>query len=220
MPPSANRDDDCASAPVPLDTGLLSELSEPEHFGKGRVFGLQGEPCPGVFIIQRGHVLQSRLHPGGDEHALHLLGPGELFGEGALGARPRWLTNVRAATAGTAWQLTRPQVYRLGRHYPRFLESIVALLSRRLEQAYDQADLLSTPNARERLLGFLRLAAASHGEPRGADLWIPLPLKQAELGDLLSLQRETVARSIAALEAEGVLRHRPRQGFLMLSEIG
>ena len=67
-----------------LDYELLESIAPRRPFFKGRVVGVQGQPCEGVFIIGEGQVLLSRAQHGGDDYALHLLGPGDVFGEGAL----------------------------------------------------------------------------------------------------------------------------------------
>jgi len=128
------------------------------------------------------------------------------------------MATIRAVTDGSAYVLPSAQVPRLAQFYPQLITQLLRLISARLEQAHRRLDLFATTSARERVLGLLRVMAGSRGEPHGEELWLPLPLTQAELGGLLGLTRETVARVTADLEAEGIIRHVPRRGFAVLSQ--
>ena len=64
-----------------VDPRLLVELAGVRKLWKGRVIGVQAQPCDSLFIITEGQVLLSRQNPDGEEYALYLLGPGQIFGE-------------------------------------------------------------------------------------------------------------------------------------------
>ncbi|HEU4753133.1 MAG TPA: Crp/Fnr family transcriptional regulator, partial [Armatimonadota bacterium] len=149
----------------------------------------------------------------GENYTLYLLGPGDLFGESSLQPSRAWKVSARAVTDGSAHVLPASNLPRLAQHYPELMAQIVALLSARLERALERMDLIQTDSARERILGLLSLMAEYHGQVQGNEVWIPLTLTQAELGEMVGLARETVARTMNSLEAEGLVRRANRRGL-------
>jgi CRP/FNR family transcriptional regulator len=186
-------------------------------FWRGKRLGTQGEPCDLLYIIGRGEVLLTARSAEG-EQPLYLLGRGDLFGEGALHPRHRWLANARAVSDGYANVLPAAQLTRVAQFYPHLVAHVLTLLTLRLERAHRRVDLLKERGARERLLGLLAVLAQDHGEPRAGRLWVPARLTQAELGGLVGLARETVARVLRDLATEGVVR-RGRDGLWIYLEL-
>jgi CRP-like cAMP-binding protein len=196
-----------------LDSPPLSDLAPRVQFCKGMEIGIQGERCESLYIIAEGQVLMSRRHPEGGEYALYLLGPGDLFGEGSLRPKRRWLANLRAVTDVSLHRLPTAQLPRFAQYYPELMGYVMSLLSARLERAHQRRDVLGTHSARDRLLGLLMALAEYHGERHEDQVWLPIRLTQAELGEMVGLARETVARVLAELEAEGTVRRRSRTGL-------
>jgi CRP-like cAMP-binding protein len=177
------------------------------------LIGGQGDPCENLYIIAEGQVLMSRRSPEGEDYALYLLGPGDLFGEGSLRPGRCFLGTLRAVTDVTVHALPAAQLPRFAQYYPQLMAHVGSLLAARLERAHRRRDVLCANNARDRVVGLLRAMAEYHGRPEGERTWVPLELTQAELGEMVGLARETVARVMADLEAEGTIRRRQRSGL-------
>lgn len=198
-----------------LQSGALAEIAPRIQFWKGMELGRQGTPCNQLYIIASGQVLLSRREPDGEERPLFLLGPGELFGEGSLREERVWLANPRAATDGTAHVLPAAQLPRLAQYYPRLTHHIIRLLADRLERSHRRLDLVRANSARDRLLGLLEVMAEHHGRREGDRVWVPLGLTQEDLGKMVGLARETVARLLAELEDSGLIRREGRGVWLL-----
>jgi CRP-like cAMP-binding protein len=196
-----------------LDSRALNDLAPRVRLWKGSRIGTQGEPCENVYIIAEGQVLLSRRNAEGEDYALYLLGPGDLFGEGSLSQHRRWIATARAVTDGVVHALPACQLPRFAQFYPQLTAHVVTLLSARLERAHLRLDIVTTDSARGRLLNILTVLADYHGEMRDGARWLPLRLTQAELGSMVGLARETVARVFGELEAEGIIRRQGRRGL-------
>lgn len=204
-----------------LKSGSLADFAAKTPFWKGMKLGVQGEPCPHLYIVASGQVLLRRRNSQGEDSALYLLGPGDLFGEGSLLPRGEWIFSAQAVTDGTAYLIRTAQLPHLAQYHPEITAHVIRLLASRLQQAHERGDLVTKQGARERLLGLLALMAEYQGEPRGEEVWISLTVTQEQLGEMIGLARETVARTISGLEHEGVVRHVRRRGFwLRLANLG
>ncbi|MFN3653011.1 MAG: Crp/Fnr family transcriptional regulator [Armatimonadota bacterium] len=200
-------------ASLDLGAGPLADLAPRVPFWKGMRIGVQGEPCDSLYIVAEGQVLLRRRGVSGEDYALYLIGPGEVFAEGSLHPSGKWLVSAHAVTDGAAHVLPASQLGRFAQYYPQLMAHIISLLSTRLERAHQRLDIVTINSARERLLGLLKVMAAAHGQVREGSTWLPLRVTQSELGEMISLARETVARTLQELENEGAIRRQGRKGL-------
>jgi CRP/FNR family transcriptional regulator len=207
---------------LPLDFSepLLADFAHRRPFSRGRLIGVQGQPCDGVYIITEGRVLLCREDHEGSDYALYLLGPGDLFGEGVLHPDSCWLVSARGATDGCAYLLPAGTLPRLFEYCPALGAHLLQLLSLRLERAYRRLDVHRAAGARERLFRLLTVLSDYHGEVRDEEVWMPLPMTQAELGEMVGLARETVARAMTELEQEGIIRREGRKSLWLRTGTG
>jgi CRP/FNR family transcriptional regulator len=199
--------------PAEFSEPLLADFAHRRPFSRGRLIGVQGQPCEGVHIITEGQVLLCREDQGEADYALYLLGTGDLFGEGALHPDCRWLVSARGATDGCAYLLPTACLPRIVEYCPALGAHLLRLLSLRLERAHRRLDVHRATGARERLLRLLEVLSDYHGQVRDEEVWMPLPITQAELGEMVGLARETVARAMTELEQEGVIRREGRKSM-------
>lgn len=61
----------------------LATIARLCHFRKGQMVFREGDACPGVYVVGQGQVRVFKTGPGGREHVLHIIGPGECFAEAA-----------------------------------------------------------------------------------------------------------------------------------------
>jgi CRP/FNR family transcriptional regulator len=203
MPPTLGVD-------LGLDPRVLADVAARIPVRRGSVLGGGAEADGRIFLVLRGQVLLRERASG---RALHLLGPGEMFGEAALVGSDARPTTGTALTDCEIYSLPAAVVPRLAERYPQFTVRLLALIGQRLTRADRKLQLTGIDSAPQRLLALLGILAEQHGEPCGSETWLPLPVTQAELGELAGLVRETVVRSLAQLEADGEIRREGRRGL-------
>lgn len=203
----------------PKTTGasLFSEFASKRPFPKDAEIGVQGQHCNTLYLIVDGQVLLTRSVADGQAHAIDLLGPGDLFGEGALQEDARWPATARAMTPVSTHVLPAAQLLGLAQYYPQVAGHLFRLLGARLERAHRGAELAKTSCARERTLRLLQLLAEYHGQRDGKEVWLPISLTQAQLGQLAQLKRETIVRTLGELEKRGMIRRCGRSGLWLRS---
>ncbi|MCH5374694.1 MAG: Crp/Fnr family transcriptional regulator, partial [Planctomycetes bacterium] len=68
---------------------ILAGVSVIRRYAKGIHIFHDGDACPGVYIVGSGTVRVFKTGPGGKEHVLHMVGPGQTFAEvAAVGGFP------------------------------------------------------------------------------------------------------------------------------------
>jgi len=96
----------------------LVESARVLHYAVGEVALLQGDPCERLAILASGEVRTSLRTKAGEVHDVERLGPGDLFGEGALLMRERSPVTVTALSDLEVVALDTDALKRILEHNP------------------------------------------------------------------------------------------------------
>ena len=204
--------------PLDLAHGPLARLVRLVPYPRGAVIAEQDAPCGKLHLLARGRVLLSRHNEAAGSRALYLLGPGSLFGVGAVTGKGRWLVTARAVTASAVYLLPAERLPEFAVYYPQLAAQVITELARRVERGHRRLEVQAHHSAKERLLGLLEILADYEGEDHGGEVWLDLPVSQAVLGEMVGLARETVARALGDLESDGTIRREGRKGLWLRRE--
>jgi CRP-like cAMP-binding protein len=198
---------------TPPGSELPSELSAEQRVEHGFYFGRQHEPCLRLYFVVSGHVSLRQTRPEGTDRLHEFLGPGDVFGEEALIPEGKWRVSALAITPVRVSSVLARNLPRFGRHYSHWVSDVCTQLSVRLERTYRRMDLLHSSSTQERVYCLLTDLARQYGQLHEHRVWLSLPLTQSDLADLARMRRETMARALGNLEAEGLIQRRGRRGF-------
>lgn len=186
----------------------LREILQPHmharHFSKGEILWREGDRSGLLVALRTGRVKAYRRLPTGGTVTLFIFMPGDVFGclpmldDDPQGASALALENVEADV------MPRSVFHTVLAAEPALARELVGLLSRRLREACDVIEALSTPGARR------RLAAALIGLVPETDveeaLLLQLPVSAHEFAGALGMAPETFSRAVSDLAAEGIIR--------------
>lgn len=177
----------------------IHSIASRRSFAAGETIFRQGDPCPGVFIVERGLARIFRSGANGQQHVLHLCGPGQSFAEVAVFA------DFRAPANASAVQLTQcilipadglqkqlAQDHQLCRQ----LLAGMAFWTRHFVQLLDDIVLR---DASERVARFLSAA------PSDAAGRVVLPGSKKDVANHLNLASETFSRVLRRLSDQEIL---------------
>lgn len=216
--PGAPRGDAQATCP----TSTLAELSaqaravlapwfRERELPRGTLLWREGETTGLVAAIRTGRVKIYRILPTGRAVTLFIFGPNDVFGflpfldGGAYPAYAQALDDV------TAEVMTRADLLDAIRARPDIALTLFSLLGRRLRDAFDRIENLSTPGVVPRVAAALHalLTQAPEAVP---PVLIDLPVPAAEFAAAIGISPETLSRTVSKLVADGVLhRISPRR---------
>ncbi|NLF01394.1 MAG: Crp/Fnr family transcriptional regulator, partial [Anaerolineales bacterium] len=179
----------------------------------GQVVFLEGEPCAGVHIVERGHLKSVRTSLGGREQVIRVVGPGELFNEvSTLVERPNHVT-VIALEPTVVWAIPSAAVRTLLELSPALCCVIMRNLAERLLYLVDVVEDLSLRSVEARLARLL-LEHSSEGALERRR-WTT----QGEMASRLGTVPDVLHRALHSLADAGLIEIR-RQQICILDRAG
>lgn len=210
--------------PFPSIRELLSGFSESEsgsfhslcierRFHRDAEVFRQGDPPDGVCIVKKGLLKIVSLSEKGTEQILHILRPGDVFGELVLFGKPRPFTAV-ALTDATVSILPLATLQDLLATSRVFSRNYLRLLSIRLYELERTFPALVQAWPHHRLAKELLHLAEDLGDETPKGTRLTLHITHELLSNLIGASRETVTLLIHKFEEIGLLRREGRDLFL------
>jgi CRP/FNR family transcriptional regulator, dissimilatory nitrate respiration regulator len=195
--------DVAANLPVAL-RAIGTTISRPKDAWVFR----KGDAVRAVYLVLDGEVRLSRFAKDGSEIALHRAGRGDFFAEAALHA-PRYQCNAIASRSSTLLAIPAVKVRALLAKDPEFAREWVALLARQLHASRARLERLALKSAAERVLHYL------HTEGKGARCEVTLEGSVKDLAHELGLTHESLYRTLARLEHDGIIARKEHRLMLV-----
>ena len=134
----------------------IIENSILQTFSANEVIFLEGNPAEGLWIVEAGRVKIFKLSPDGNEHILHLLGPGKTFNDiGALdgGNNPANATALSAEVH--VWLVPSDIITQVLMQNPKVALNVIRLLAVRVRSLVSQIEDLTLYSVIVRVARFL-----------------------------------------------------------------
>jgi CRP-like cAMP-binding protein len=162
-------------------------------------------PGEAVYFIVAGSVKVQLTTADGTEHTLALLGPGDTVGEANGVHRQHPSVNVVTRQETTLLWMDGRSYQRCLDHSPRLIRNLTRQLSDRLRSANERIQALATLDVTGRVSRqILELAERYGGPVPGEGIYIPLPVTQGELAEMVAATRERVNQIMVRLRRAGV----------------
>ena len=196
-PASADAPESSELAPAEQDR-LISRYGR--RFKAGEPIFKEGEPAKEAYLLQEGRVrILKRVRM--VERSLHLVRPGDLFGEAALLEDGGVRTSTAVALVdGVVLVLDRTTFRSLIEHYPAIGIRMFEQLVRRLREAEDQIEIVLLRDSQFKVAtALLKLAH----RPTGA---AEIAISPVELSSRVGLDVDTVRRNVQRLREQEYVR--------------
>lgn len=160
---------------------------------------LENDSSRGMWMIEQGRIKIYKVNPDGEEHIMHLLGPGNTFNEVATfggGGNP---ANAGTLTGAAVWLLPTEALNHLLTTDSAFALKIVKLLANRVRSLVGQLEDLALYSVTIRLARFLlkQLEDPALSGPG---------VTRANIAAHLATQPETISRALRSLEDAQAIR--------------
>jgi len=195
------------------ESGSFHSLCIERRFLRDAEVFRQGDPPDGVCIVKKGLLKIVSISEKGTEQILHILRPGDVFGELVLLGKPRPFTAV-ALTDATVSILPLATLQDLLASSRVFSRNYLRLLSIRLYELERTFPALVQAWPHHRLAKELLHLAEDLGDETPKGTRLTLHLTHELLSNLIGASRETVTLLIHKFEEIGLLRREGRDLFL------
>ncbi|MFO7685632.1 MAG: Crp/Fnr family transcriptional regulator [Desulfobacterales bacterium] len=185
----------------PAQLEEVRQIAVRRNFTKGEAVFFEGDQGSGFYIVIDGLIKIFKLAPDGKEQILHIIGPGEPFGEVAVFAGRSFPANAEVLADSRLLFFPRDAFVGLISRNPSLALKMLAVLSMRLRQFTVQVESLSLKEVPGRLASYLLLLADEQDDPHGAEL----PIPKGQLASLLGTIPETLSRIFTKMAAQGLI---------------
>jgi len=188
-----------------LTENILKEVAERMHlreYQRGDVLLWEGDPCDGLYIVERGSAKIFRLSPQGRQYIVRVLQEGDTFAEVPAfdeGTNP---VNVEALETCRVWVINSQKLHELVMAHPAFAQKVLVNFGRMLRGMVRMVSEMAFYQVTHRLARLI----SELPQEKSAPHWT-----QEQLAARLGTVREVVARSLKELERSGAIKMEDRR---------
>jgi len=193
---------------IPIFNGLskdqikqIGRIAVEKEMIKGRIIFSEGDEGSGFYVVVKGRVKVFKVSSEGKEHILHIVGPGETFGQAAVYAGRSFPASSEAITKTHLLFIPRAAFARLIADNPSLAMSMLAVLSLRLREFTVQIENLSLKEVPGRLASYLIYLA----DEQKTGVHISLPISKGQLASLLGTIPETLSRIFTKISNQNLI---------------
>ncbi|MDD5169355.1 MAG: Crp/Fnr family transcriptional regulator [Syntrophales bacterium] len=179
----------------------LNSLAIPRTVMRGGHVFFEGDNAAGFFVIISGRVKISKLSAEGKEQILHVVGPGDHFGEVPVFIGGHFPANAVAMDDTELLLFTRERFMEIVSRHPALAMNMLASLSERLVHLTRLVENLSLKEVHERLAAYLLHLSDVQGNPAA----VHLDINKGQLASLLGTIPETLSRILTRLHNDELI---------------
>jgi CRP/FNR family cyclic AMP-dependent transcriptional regulator len=185
---------------------LVTELlrgAPHRNFGRGEVIFHAGDAGYDVHVVESGHVAIQLTTPDGEVATVTVLGPGELFGEGALFSDDERRSATAIALESVETRAVNRDAFETLRTEDRGVDDfLMCALTTRLRDTTDHLLEALFVGVETRVLRRLLTLAEQYAD-EGGD--IVLPVSQEDVASMAGTTRPTANRVLRGAEQDGLI---------------
>ena len=195
---------------------LLNYVVE-RSFAKGEVIILEGDPCPGVFVVKSGSVKLYRVSSEGEEQIVRMVHRGGCFECAPIFDKGPNPMSAQALAATKVYLLPASDFRSVLSTQPQALLSILSILATRLRSLLSMVDDFSFRRVSARLARLLLQLSERQSETLVVSP--SLSLNQQHLACMLGCSRQIVNSSLRKLVGDNIIRMEGHRIVILKPEV-
>lgn len=173
-------------------------LLQLRSFEAGEYLYMEGLPAEYLWMVRAGEIRTLKTSANGRVMALERFLPGEVFGMATIMRRDRYTESAQGVVSGEVWRTPRRALAELAREEPQLSNEILAIVTRRLQDAHDRLCSIAHDSVATRLA---RTVLESADDDR-------LQMTRRTLGEFVGTTVETAIRVLRRFERQGWIEGR------------
>ncbi|KKL01634.1 Crp/Fnr family transcriptional regulator [Rheinheimera mesophila] len=190
-----------AALTEPQQRQLLAQTKTIQLAAGQRLFS-RGDEFDGIYVLLSGALLIAGVHSSGREALLTIVEAGDWIGEIALFDQKARTHDATASVACQLLHLNHSALQLLAQQDPLWWQRFGQLLTEKMRLVFQALEDMSLLPASVRLARRLVMLCRLHQQNER----YVIPVQQEQLGQLLSLSRQTINQLLQQLAASGVIR--------------
>jgi CRP-like cAMP-binding protein len=190
---------------TPSQLTFVAQRIVVKQYDPGEVVFAEGDPCAGLYIVERGHIRIFKSSTGGREQVLSIDGPGGSVAELPVFDGGPYPASASAVDSATLLLLRKQDFHALCVAHPEVALKVLKVVGARLRRLVGIIEELSFTTVRRRLASYLFRLARQEGKRTEQGIEITLPANNQELAAQIGTVRELVSRNLSRLQHEGIL---------------
>ncbi|MBP1962277.1 Crp/Fnr family transcriptional regulator [Paenibacillus aceris] len=201
---------------LPKDSlSQIAPLLKERNFKKNHVLIFENDLSEEVYLIRSGKLKVYRLSED-REIILKIASPGEILGEAeALSNHNYRISTVEALENVSAWQLEKQDFLRIVEQYPSVLRNAYTILIERIRMLNRLIRYLSFYDVRTRTANLITDLYYNFGQWEDSICKIDLKISQSFLANMIGVTRESISKTLAEFQAEGILDIRNKYFYVI-----
>ncbi len=191
---------------TPAQMRFLTERVVAKQYAAGELIFAEGEPCLGMYVVERGHIRIFKSSPGGREQVLSIDGPGSSVAELPVFDGGAYPASGSAVDDATVLLVRKQDFHGLCLAHPEVALKVLRVVGMRLRRLVGIIEELSFTTVRRRLAAYLFRLAQREGSRTAQGVEVTLPAGHQELAAQIGTVRELVSRNLSRLQQEGMLK--------------
>ncbi|NQV15512.1 Crp/Fnr family transcriptional regulator [bacterium] len=192
-----------------MSMGVMKELEKNtsmQNSAKKEIIYFPEEASNTIYFLKVGKIKIYRLSEDGKTTTLHLLGPGEIFGESAILGQDTHDNIAEVVEDAVVCAMDKRDFQDLMEKSPQLTLSVNKFIGFRLRKIQAHVEDLVFKNAKQRIKAFLHRYVETFGK-KMVDGWMVRPfLTHQEIADLTATARQTVNQVLNELAEEDVIK--------------
>jgi len=171
---------------------MMDHNSKMKQSSKKEIIYFPEERSDNIYLLKEGKVKISRVSEDGKKTTLHLVGPGEIFGESSILGQEKRENIAEVVEDAVICSINRAMFQEMLSMNPKLNLSINKFIGLRIRKIQAHVEDLVFKDAKERVIAFLKRYAKTFGK-KMLEGWIVRPfLTHQEIADLTATSRQTV----------------------------
>lgn len=187
------------------ELAYMAERAVVRRFDAGQLVFSEGDPCPGLWVIETGRVRIFKSSSSGREQVLAIEGPGSSVAELPVFDGGKYPASAAAVDEATLLFISKEDFQSLCLKHPQVGLKVLRIVGRRLRGLVGIIEELSFGTVRHRLIALL-VRLARQGQRTAEGVQVELPATNQELAAQIGTVRELVSRNLSRLQAENRIR--------------
>lgn len=185
----------------PAHLEALAASAELLNLARGDNVFRPGMPIHHFYCLLSGGVKIFAMSKDGTEKVIHLASPGESFGEAVMFLDVPAPVGTQAVHESVVLALPKSAIYNLIEQNPHLAHRMLGGLAMRMHRLIQDIQAMSLQSASERVIGYLLQLCSTQEDTQN----VILPARKVTIASLLNLTPETLSRTLAKLEKQGLI---------------